>query len=120
MPKGRMNKTMAGYHLLMILSAVDFKMHIEEEKIIREYLFQEFPFHVNLDNQIHILASLHHEDWKSHFIKCLEDFSDEATEEEKNHMLKFALHLTKADEVITKEENEYLQLMFDAWDHARE
>lgn len=111
---------MAGYHLLMILSAVDFKLHIEEEKIIREYLFQEFPFHVNLDHQIHILASLRHDEWKNHFIKCLEDFSDEATEEEKIHMLKFALYLTKADEVITKEENEYLQLMFDAWDHPLE
>ena len=39
-----MNKTIAGYHMLMILSAVDHKFHIEEEKIIREYLFQEFPF----------------------------------------------------------------------------
>jgi hypothetical protein len=43
MPNHRMNKTIAGYHLLMILSAVDRKFHIEEEKIIREYIFQEFP-----------------------------------------------------------------------------
>lgn len=120
MPNRRMNKTMAGYHLLMILSAVDFKLHIEEEKIIREYLFQEFPFRVDLDNEIHTLAMLHHDEWKAHFIKCLDDFSDEATEEEKHNFLKFALYLTKADEVITKEENEYLDLMFEAWDHSRE
>lgn len=120
MPNHRMNKTIAGYHLLMLLSAVDFKLHIEEEKIIREYLFQEFPFTVNLDNEIHTLASLRPSEWKQHFIKCLDDFTDEATEEEKTHFIKFAVYLTKADEVITEEENEYLQLIFDAWDYSHE
>lgn len=115
-----MNKTMAGYHLLMILSAVDFNFNIEEEKIIREYLFQEFPFPVNLDNEIHTIASLHHEEWKSHFIKCLDDFTDDATEEERTHFLHFAIHLAKADQVITETENEYLQLLFDAWDYSLE
>ena len=52
MPNRRMNKTIAGYHMMMILSAVDYRLHSEEEKIIREYLFQEFPFHVNLDKQM--------------------------------------------------------------------
>jgi hypothetical protein len=120
MPNYRMNKTIAGYHLLMILSAVDYNFHIEEEKVIREYLFQEFPFQVNLDNEIHTIANLHHHEWKAHFLKCLDDFTDEATDEEKNHFLHFAIHLSKADEVITKEENEYLQLLFDAWDYSRE
>ena len=53
-----MNKTIAGYHMLMILSAVDHKFHIEEEKIIREYLFQEFPFHTPLDNEIDNIIQL--------------------------------------------------------------
>ena len=100
-----MNKTIAGYHMLMILSAVDHKFHIEEEKIIREYLFQEFPFHVSLDNEIDKISSLHPED---------------CTEEERFEFIKFALYLAKADDVITLEENFYLQSIFEAWDFHRE
>jgi hypothetical protein len=37
------NKSIAGFHLLMILSAVDYKFHTNEEKVIREYL-EEFPY----------------------------------------------------------------------------
>ena len=115
-----MNKTIAGYHLLMILSAVDYRFHINEEKIIREYLFQEFPFHVSLDKQMSIISHLKHDEWEQHFEKCMDDFHDDSTEEERVHFLKFALHLSKADEVITAEENHYLQKLFVAWDHDRE
>ena len=120
MPNNRMNKTIAGYHMLMILSAVDFTFHIEEEKIIREYLFQEFPFNVNLDEQIAIISNLHPDEWHLHFLKCMDDFYDEATETERNEFIKFAVYLAKADDVITKEENYYLQTMFDAWDFELE
>lgn len=118
--KPRKNKTIAGYHILMILSAVDFKFHIGEEKIIREYLFQEFPFQINLDNEIHAISSLTHEDWLPNFLECIDDFTEDSTPEERNELLKFALHLVKADDVITHSENAFLQHLFDAWDHARE
>ena len=120
MPNHRKNKTMAGYHILMILSAVDFRFHIEEEKIIREFLFQEFPFRINLDNEIAHISNLRHDEWMPHFQKCIDDFHDDATEEERNSLLKFALYLAKADKVITNEENEYLQLLFNSFDHERE
>ena len=120
MPNHRMNKTIAGYHMLMILSAVDHKFHIEEEKIIREYLFQEFPFQVSLDNEIDKISSLHPEDWHLHFLKCMDDFHEDSTEEERFEFIKFALYLAKADDVITLEENFYLQSIFEAWDFHRE
>lgn len=115
-----MNKTIAGYHLLMILSAVDYRFHINEEQIIREYLFHEFPFHVNLDKQMEVISRLKHDEWEAHFIRCMDDFYDDATEEERMHFLRFALELSKADDFITKEENHYLQKLFEAWDHERE
>lgn len=74
MPNHRMNKTIAGYHLLMILSAVDYRFHINEEQIIREWLFQEFPFHVNLYKQMEIISRLKHDEWESHFERCLDEF----------------------------------------------
>ncbi|HAD34997.1 MAG TPA: hypothetical protein DCF44_10990 [Chitinophagaceae bacterium] len=116
----KMNKTIAGYHMLMILSAVDFSFHIEEEKIIREYIFQEFPFKVDLDNEIHLISSLHHDEWRAHFLQCMDDFYEDSTETERNSLLKFALYLAKADGVITVEENSFLKHLFEAWDHDHE
>jgi len=46
------NKSIAGFHLLMILSAVDYKFHTNEEKVIREYLEEEFPLPINFDNEM--------------------------------------------------------------------
>ena len=116
MPNNRMNKTIAGYHLLMILSAVDFKVSVNEDKIIRQYLATEFPFHVNIDKQMEIISSLHPDDWEKHFRKSMDDFYDDSTLAERRSLISFALQLAKADNVITHEENYYLNLLFENWE----
>lgn len=116
MPNKRTNKTIAGYHLLMILSAADFRFQVEEDIIIREFLVTEFPFHVNLDKQMEIISALHPDDWENHFLKYMDDFYDDSTPQERHQFLQFAIGLTKADHVITVEENHYLKLLFDHWD----
>jgi hypothetical protein len=116
MPNNRMNKTIAGYHLLMILSAVDFRISGVEDMVIRQYLVNEFPIHVNLDKQMEVISRLLPEEWEAHFLKAMDDFYDDATEEERRNLLQFAIILAKADTVITHEENHYLNLLFDHWD----
>ena len=116
MPNNRMNKTMAGYHILMILSAVDFRFDPDEDIVIRDYLVHEFPFQVSLDRQMDIISNLKHNEWEKHYTKAIDDFSDDATHDEKMKLLDFALQLCKANNVISKEENHYLNLLFDAWD----
>ncbi|GAA4451087.1 hypothetical protein GCM10023092_08110 [Rurimicrobium arvi] len=111
-----MNKTMAGYHILMILSAVDFRFNPNEDIVIRDYLLHEFPFHVNLDKQMATISNLKPDEWESHYIKAIEDFYDDSTEQERLKLLDFAMQLCKADSVITKTENHYLNLLFEAWD----
>ncbi|PZF73985.1 tellurite resistance TerB family protein [Taibaiella soli] len=118
MPNNRMNKTIAGYHLLMILSAVDFRISANEDSVIRQYLVQEFPFHVNLDREMEIISNLHPDQWEGHFLKAMDDFYDDATEEERKSLIKFAIRLAKADHVITKEENYFLNMLFDNWEAA--
>jgi len=113
-----MNKAIAGYHLLMILSAVDFRFNIHEEEVIREYLVHEFPFHVNLDKQMDTISRLRPDEWEAHYLKAMDDFYDDATPEERKHLLNFAIQLAKADNVITKEENHFLNLLFENWDPA--
>lgn len=112
---GRTNKTIAGYHLLMILSAVDYRFSVDGDMVVREFLEQEFPFHINLDREMELISSLSPEDWESHFLKYMDDFYDDATEAERLHFLHFALKLCKADDVISKKENYYLNLLFDNW-----
>ena len=113
-----MNKAIAGYHLLMILSAVDFKISGAEDMVIRKYLNHEFPFHVNLDKEMEIISRLRPDEWEAHYIKVMDDFYDDATDEERKNLIRFAIDLAKADNVITKEENYYLNLSFENWEAA--
>lgn len=115
MPNKRMNKTMAGYHLLMILSAIDFRVTGKEDIVIRDYLVSEFPIHINLDREMAVISALKPNEWERHFYKAMDDFYDDATEEERNSLLDFAVKLTSADDVITKEENRYLNILFENW-----
>lgn len=117
MPNFRMNKTIAGYHILMILSAVDFRFNIHEDLVIRNYLVEEFPFHVNLDNEMDKISALHPNDWEGHYLKCMDDFYDDATEDERRGLIDFAIQLSKADDIITKTENKFLNLLFEHWEH---
>ena len=118
MPNNRLNKAIAGYHLPMILSAVDFTLLGSKEMVIRDYMAQEFPFNVNLDLQMEVISNLKPEEWEAHFLKLADDFYDDATEEERINLMNFAVQLTKADNVITKEENHYLNLLFENWEPA--
>lgn len=111
-----MNKTIAGYHLLMILSAVDFKVSVREDMVIRSYLAEEFPIHVNLDRQMEVISSLHPTQWEAHFRKAMDDFYDDATQAERRKLIAFALELAGADAVISQEENYYLNLLFEQWE----
>jgi hypothetical protein len=63
-----------------------------------------------------IISNLRREEHEGHFLKMMDDFYDDSTEEERKSMLGFALKLAKSNDVITKEENRYLDLMFEQWE----
>jgi hypothetical protein len=113
--KGKMNKTIAGYHLLMVLSAVDFRFNVHEDLIIRDWLIDEFPFDINLDTQMEIISGLKPSQWEQHFEHCMAEFEDEATEQERHDLLKFAVDLIKADKIVTHQENTYVDKLFNNW-----
>jgi hypothetical protein len=111
MAKGKMNKTISGYHILMILSAVDFRFHIKEDLVIRDWLANEFPFKVNLDKEMEIISGLHHSQWDEHFIKCLDHYYLDANFQERIDILFFSKKLVLADELLFKSEH----LFVDVW-----
>jgi hypothetical protein len=51
----------------MILSSVDGEFAPEEGMLVQQYLADEFPFRMNLDNELETLALLQPEEWKDHF-----------------------------------------------------
>ena len=84
------NKSIAGYHLLMILSSVDGEFAPAEGMKIQEYLAEEFPFRVNLDNELDVIATLKPEEWKDHFEFHARCFMEDSEENERAKFLDFA------------------------------
>lgn len=115
-----MNKVMAGYHMLMILSQVDGEFHKAEGKVIVDYLKDAFPFHVSLDAEMDILSAMPAEDYFLHFNNSMNDFYEDSTEQERIDFLRFAVKMVKADKKITPEENKFLKELFFAWDSEHE
>jgi len=112
-----MNKAIAGFHILSILSVVDNNFDPREGLIIVKYLKETFPpLPINFDNEIEVLSSLEKNDYLQHFENCLVEFYKDSTQEERTAFLKFAVELIKADKVITESENVYLNLIYDRWD----
>jgi uncharacterized tellurite resistance protein B-like protein len=116
----KMNKVMAGYHLLLILSQVDGHVSPEEGIVVVKYLHDTFPFRLNLDQEMNLLSALRPEEYPAHFRKCIDDFYEDSTAEERVHFLDFAAKLVGADRVVTPEENSYLKELFNAWDSEHE
>ena len=109
------NKSIAGYHLLMILSAVDGEFAPEEGMLIQEYLAEEFPFKMNLDNELDAIALLQAEEWKDHFEFHARCFLDDSTEKERKAFAEFAKSLIKADEAVTDREYNFYKLLKNIW-----
>ncbi len=109
------NKSIAGYHLLMILSAVDNKFEPEEGMKIQEYLAEEFPFRMNLDNELDVIASLNPEDWKDHFEFHARCFMEDSTEAERKNFTEFAKSLIKADDDVSEDEHRFYTLLKNMW-----
>lgn len=111
----KLNKPLAGYHLLLLLCEVDGEFPESEGKIIVRYLEENFPFHVNLDAEVEFLSTLPKENYMEHFEKAMNDFHEDSTPDERDDFLNFAVKLVKADGVITKDENIYLNTLYNAW-----
>lgn len=115
MDKKKSNKSIAGYHLLMILSSVDGEFAPEEGMMIQHYLAEEFPFKMNLDDELDTIATLHPDDWKQHFEFHAQCFYEDSTPEERKSFKEFAKTLIKADEQVSDSEHDYYEILKDLW-----
>lgn len=103
--------------MLMILSSVDGEFAPEEGMMIQEYLAEEFPFRMNLDNELEVIATLHPEDWKDHFEFHARCFYDDSTENERKKFVQFAKTLIKADDSVSNDEHRFYKLLKNLWNY---
>ncbi|HRG88198.1 MAG TPA: hypothetical protein PLW44_04200 [Chitinophagales bacterium] len=111
----KLNKPIAGYHMLMILSAVDGKFDAKEDLVIGKWLGKEVPLRINLDKEIDFLSKLNPDDYMIHFQKCMADFYIDSSEQERNDLIAHAIELAKADKKLTPEENIFINELFNEW-----
>jgi hypothetical protein len=115
------NKAIAGYHLLMILSVVDNEFTLAEDSVVAAYIKENFPLAIfSFDNEVAELSALNPDDYYIHFEKMMQDFYEDSTEKERMELINFAITLTKATMPITKEENLYLNELYNAWTETAE
>jgi uncharacterized tellurite resistance protein B-like protein len=110
-----MKRAEAGYHMLLILSAIDGNLHGKEELIIKQFLEENKDFQ-NAALETEIISELKSEDYPLHFNKAMNEFYMDSTREQRNHFLNLATRLVIADKKISPRENLFLNELYSAWE----
>ncbi len=115
-----MTRPVAGYHMLMILSAVDGKFNGQEDLVIREFM-EEIPRGaINYDEELAIISTIPEIDYPVHFNNAMNSFYMQSTPEERNHFLDLATRLVVADREVSPIENLFLKELYFAWEEETE
>jgi hypothetical protein len=104
-----MKVTICGYHILMILSAVDYHFHHAEDAVIRDFLILHYPDCIDLDEQLAIISNLLPSEWEGHFNKVKTQFFKIASIQEQKTLMNFAVTLVKADNRVTIDEHYFMR-----------
>lgn len=112
----KLNRAEAGYHMLQLLSDVDGSFSSQEERIISDYLAENKSDVPDMKSAADFLSALSREDYIIHFQKCMEDFYQDSTHQERVQFMNFAVQLVKADATVSVEENKFLKTLYDMWE----
>ena len=113
----KLTKAEAGYQMLQILSAVDGEFSANEDLVIRKFLVNNALSDYQMEEETEVVSTLAPEDYILFFHKAMDDFYEDSSAEERTRFLDFAMQLVNANRSITKEENIFINDLFDAWAH---
>ncbi len=113
---GKLNKDIAGYLMLLILAESDGNFDPREGVVVVEFLQREFPLGGNFESAAEILGMLQPEDYKEALLQLAEQFYADSNDFERKRFIEFALKLVQADEKLDALENQYVTMLFEAWD----
>lgn len=104
--------------MLMILANVDGEHLSEEQALIIQYLGDHFDANIinaAIDTERIRLQALSQELQMLEFREAMNAYFAVSTAEERSAFLQLAMNLIKSDEQITREENIFIDKLFEAW-----
>jgi uncharacterized tellurite resistance protein B-like protein len=114
----KMNRTEAGFHLLLMLSLSDGGSTPSEVHVLMNFLDNAFPGKIDLIKEQAFMKALPAEEIPSHFSEVAAHFYSISTQEDRNKILDFAMQLVMADKTMKPEENSLVNQLYDSWDMA--
>jgi uncharacterized tellurite resistance protein B-like protein len=114
----KMNKTEAGFHLLMILSLADGSIQRAESSVILDFLEKNFHEPIEIIKEQAFLRALPEDERKNHLHETAEHLYKITNEDERHKLIEFAMKVVMADDKMEHEENSFINALFDAWDLA--
>jgi uncharacterized tellurite resistance protein B-like protein len=113
-----MNKTEAGFHLLMILSLADGSIQRAESSVILDFLEKNFHEPIEIIKEQAFLRALPEDERKNHLHETAEHLYKITTQEERHKLIEFAMKVVMADKKMNQEENSFINALYDTWDLA--
>ncbi len=111
-----MNRTEAGFHLLMLLSLADGEVHSSEHDVVIEFLNDHFNDNIDLIKEQAFLRALPVEERESHFVETAEHFFTISNEDERHTITRFAMEVVMADDALQTHEDHLINKLYDCWD----
>jgi len=114
-----MDKITAGYKMLLILANADGEHETLESEIIKTYLGDEFEAAFSklvIEAEISRYSALNHTQLVQEFDFAMHSFYRNSSKAERTAFLQYAMNLIKADATISREENEFIDHLFEAWE----
>jgi uncharacterized tellurite resistance protein B-like protein len=111
----KMNKTEAGFHILMILSLVDGSIQRAESSVILDFLEDKFHEPIEIIKEQAFIRACPEEERLQHFTETAQHFYKISDINDRNNLIEFAMKVVMADLKMENKENEYINILFDCW-----
>ena len=112
----KMNKTEAGFHLLVLLSLADDQMQRAETGVVLDFLEKHFSEPIDLIKEQAFLRALPREERHNHFLEVAAQFYRISAPEERHAITKFAMDVVMSDAHMQTHENALINELYNAWD----
>ena len=111
----KMNKTEAGFHILMMLSLVDGSIQSSESSVILNFLEENFNEPIEIIKEQAFIRACPAEERLQHFTESAQQLYAISSQEDRDKFIAFAMQVVMADKKMENEENAYINALFDCW-----
>ena len=114
-----MNKTEAGFHLLVMLSLADGSTQPVEANIILEFLNREYALPLDLNKEQEFIKMMPEEEIHTHFSEVCSRFYSLSNKEERRNLVDFAMQIVMSDRKRNETEDMLINVLLHSWDLIR-